>query len=177
DSPLAWPFLSPFRKSPDQPRRTPLEYSVAGFGGIDRRDGRRLPGSAAGHRGRRERRRASNRRGHSHRRFARPRNEASLDNFRNDRTRPDRRTHWAGHLLGVCCRGHVVESPLPTRSRLSPLCRIIDGGGIIMSEPWYQDGLRFECTRCGKCCSGFPGFVWVSEAELQAIADFRGETL
>jgi Fe-S-cluster containining protein len=46
-----------------------------------------------------------------------------------------------------------------------------------MSEPWYQDGLRFECTRCGKCCSGFPGFVWVNEAELQAIAEFRGQPL
>jgi len=46
-----------------------------------------------------------------------------------------------------------------------------------MSEPWYRDGLRFECTRCGKCCSGFPGFVWVNEAEVQAIAEFRGEPL
>ena len=46
-----------------------------------------------------------------------------------------------------------------------------------MSEPWYRDGLRFECTQCGKCCSGFPGFVWVIEEELRAIAEFRGETL
>ena len=46
-----------------------------------------------------------------------------------------------------------------------------------MSEPWYQDGLRFECTRCGKCCSGFPGYVWVNEEEVQAIATFRDEPL
>ena len=45
-----------------------------------------------------------------------------------------------------------------------------------MSDPWYQDGLRFECTRCGKCCSGFPGFVWINDDELQAIAEFRGES-
>jgi Fe-S-cluster containining protein len=45
-----------------------------------------------------------------------------------------------------------------------------------MSEPWYADGLHFECTRCGKCCSGFPGFVWVNEEELRAIAEFRGES-
>jgi len=44
-----------------------------------------------------------------------------------------------------------------------------------MSEPWYKDGLRFQCTRCGKCCTGAPGFVWVNDAEVQAIADFRGE--
>jgi hypothetical protein len=44
-----------------------------------------------------------------------------------------------------------------------------------MSEPWFQDGLSFECTRCGKCCSGFPGVVWVNEEELTAIAEYRGE--
>ena len=46
-----------------------------------------------------------------------------------------------------------------------------------MSEPWYKDGLRFECTRCGKCCTGEPGYVWVNDAELRALADFRGETV
>ncbi len=44
-----------------------------------------------------------------------------------------------------------------------------------MSEPWYQDGLRFTCTRCGKCCTGEPGFVWVNAEEVAAIAEFRGE--
>ncbi len=44
-----------------------------------------------------------------------------------------------------------------------------------MSDLWYQDGLRFECTRCGKCCSGFPGFVWVNEDEIRDIATFRNE--
>jgi Fe-S-cluster containining protein len=44
-----------------------------------------------------------------------------------------------------------------------------------MPEPWYQDGLRFRCTRCGHCCTGAPGYVWVNEEEIEAIADFRGE--
>jgi Fe-S-cluster containining protein len=44
-----------------------------------------------------------------------------------------------------------------------------------MAEPWYKDGLRFTCTRCGHCCTGEPGFVWVNEAELGAIAALRGE--
>ena len=43
--------------------------------------------------------------------------------------------------------------------------------------PWYDEGLSFECTRCGACCTGEPGFVWVGEAELTAIAEHRGETL
>jgi Fe-S-cluster containining protein len=46
-----------------------------------------------------------------------------------------------------------------------------------MSEPWYRDGLRFTCTRCGKCCTGEPGFVWVNEEELAALAELRGETV
>lgn len=46
-----------------------------------------------------------------------------------------------------------------------------------MAEPWYQDGLRFECTRCGNCCTGAPGFVWVNDEEIAAIAAFRGETV
>lgn len=36
--------------------------------------------------------------------------------------------------------------------------------------PWYADGLRFECTQCGDCCSGEPGYVWVDEEEIQAMA-------
>ena len=42
-------------------------------------------------------------------------------------------------------------------------------------EPWYRDGLRFACTRCGHCCTGEPGFVWVNRAELEAIAEQLGE--
>jgi Fe-S-cluster containining protein len=44
-------------------------------------------------------------------------------------------------------------------------------------DPWYKDGLRFTCTRCGNCCTGAPGYVWVNEEELQAIAQFRGESV
>jgi Fe-S-cluster containining protein len=46
-----------------------------------------------------------------------------------------------------------------------------------MSEPWYRDGLRFRCTRCGSCCTGEPGNVWVTDEEIAAIAAFRGETV
>ena len=43
--------------------------------------------------------------------------------------------------------------------------------------PWFADGLRFACTQCGKCCTGEPGFVWVTDEEAEAIARFRGEPL
>jgi Fe-S-cluster containining protein len=44
-----------------------------------------------------------------------------------------------------------------------------------MSEPWYQEGLRFRCTRCGHCCTGAPGYVWVTDGEVAAIAEHRDE--
>lgn len=36
--------------------------------------------------------------------------------------------------------------------------------------PWYQDGLKFKCTGCGRCCTGDPGHVWVNKAEIAALA-------
>ena len=42
------------------------------------------------------------------------------------------------------------------------------------ATPWYRDGLRFECTGCGECCRGAPGYVWVTEREVTRIAHFLG---
>lgn len=36
--------------------------------------------------------------------------------------------------------------------------------------PWYKEGLKFQCTGCGQCCTGTPGYVWVNEEEMEAIA-------
>jgi Fe-S-cluster containining protein len=39
-------------------------------------------------------------------------------------------------------------------------------------EPWYKkDGLRFQCSQCGDCCTGAPGFVWVNADEIRALAE------
>jgi Fe-S-cluster containining protein len=38
------------------------------------------------------------------------------------------------------------------------------------NEPWYKDGLRFTCTGCGDCCTGAPGYVWVTSDEIAALA-------
>lgn len=45
-----------------------------------------------------------------------------------------------------------------------------------MNEAWYSDGLRFRCTRCGNCCTGTPGFVWIDEKELRQLAAYRNES-
>lgn len=42
--------------------------------------------------------------------------------------------------------------------------------GPAKKGPWYKDGLRFECTQCGACCSGEPGYVWVEPEEIASMA-------
>lgn len=42
---------------------------------------------------------------------------------------------------------------------------------INAKSPWYdKEGLRFSCTGCGACCTGSPGYVWVTPEEIQQIA-------
>jgi hypothetical protein len=40
--------------------------------------------------------------------------------------------------------------------------------------PWFKDGLRFQCTQCGDCCTGAPGYVWVNADEIAALAAHKG---
>jgi uncharacterized protein len=42
------------------------------------------------------------------------------------------------------------------------------------SLPWYHRGLKFQCTGCGDCCTGDPGYVWVAPSEIQEMADALG---
>jgi uncharacterized protein len=42
--------------------------------------------------------------------------------------------------------------------------------------PWYKDGLRFQCTGCGDCCTGAPGYVWVNKKDINALAAELGIT-
>lgn len=49
--------------------------------------------------------------------------------------------------------------------------------GAAADAPWYRDGLSFTCTRCGSCCTGAPGFVWVDAEEVARLAEFRGESV
>jgi len=39
-----------------------------------------------------------------------------------------------------------------------------------MARSWYRDGLQFTCTQCGHCCTGEPGYVWLTKKEMQALA-------
>lgn len=42
-------------------------------------------------------------------------------------------------------------------------------------KPWYHQGLRFECTGCGDCCTGATGYVWVNKEEIRGLAEQVGE--
>jgi len=42
------------------------------------------------------------------------------------------------------------------------------------ATPWYAGGLRFACQGCGCCCGGGPGYVWVDEEEIAALAASLG---
>lgn len=44
---------------------------------------------------------------------------------------------------------------------------IIDG-----KSNWFENGLRFKCTECGKCCTGSPGYVWVDDEEIKQMAAY-----
>jgi len=50
--------------------------------------------------------------------------------------------------------------------------------GLFNSQPpWYVAGLSFECAGCGNCCSGpEEGYVWVTDAEVEAIVAHLGLT-
>jgi hypothetical protein len=35
---------------------------------------------------------------------------------------------------------------------------------------FFEQGLCFQCTGCGHCCSGYPGFVYLSEHDVHELA-------
>lgn len=45
---------------------------------------------------------------------------------------------------------------------------------VIQPNPqlWYRDGLSFSCTQCGNCCTGGPGYVWISQEEIARMAQY-----
>jgi len=41
----------------------------------------------------------------------------------------------------------------------------------IETPAWFADGLKFKCTGCGQCCTGSPGYVFLSETDLTRLAE------
>ena len=38
-------------------------------------------------------------------------------------------------------------------------------------KPWYAEGLSFTCQLCGNCCTGGPGYVWMTSEEVAKLAE------
>jgi len=43
-----------------------------------------------------------------------------------------------------------------------------------MEKPFFRGGLKFECTRCSKCCRFTPGYVFLSSRDLKNISRILG---
>lgn len=50
--------------------------------------------------------------------------------------------------------------------------RVLSESDTEEKKPWYSEGLKFKCTGCGQCCTGAPGYVWITIDEIIAAAAF-----
>jgi Fe-S-cluster containining protein len=57
---------------------------------------------------------------------------------------------------------------LPIADNATPAPR--SAGAKKRKELWYENGLRFACTQCGNCCTGGPGYVWLTIDDMVKIA-------
>ena len=50
-----------------------------------------------------------------------------------------------------------------------------DGWKVSQEETYlWLELLRFKCTGCGKCCTGAPGYVWLSQDDIDRLSAFLG---
>jgi len=68
-------------------------------------------------------------------------------------------------------RGTFLEAPEGNaRSVPLPVSGGDAAGPVVDHGVWYAGGLRFECTQCGNCCSGSPGYVWLTVEDMERMA-------
>ena len=36
---------------------------------------------------------------------------------------------------------------------------------------WYKEGLKFKCTECGLCCTKEPGYVWLTDEDINTLSE------
>src|SRR4051812_31148021 len=79
---------------------------------------------------------------------------------------------WGVDRLGVWDSLRVFEmSDVKPRSVPLP----VSGPAPVVDESvWYAEGLKFECTQCGHCCGGSPGYVWVTVEDMERMAEHVG---
>ena len=84
----------------------------------------------------------------------------------------------------MLCRRVSQRRPLVASGGGKPRAAMAVAGGLrrrllsaaagarqpVPGKPWFEDGLRFSCTECGKCCTGEPGVVWFEPHEAGGLA-------
>ena len=72
---------------------------------------------------------------------------------------------------GADCKsvGYAFEGPNPSLSNMPPYTR----GLFYFWEltMFYDSGLSFECQRCRYCCSSEPGYVFLSEKDIENASE------
>lgn len=48
----------------------------------------------------------------------------------------------------------------------------LEQAGESSEATWFEGGLKFKCTGCGKCCTGSSGYVYLSQLDLERLAGF-----
>ena len=67
-------------------------------------------------------------------------------------------------------RAEAYHRVVPAYNRLPAPMKLDVLDKSATEAPWYAEGLTFTCTQCGNCCTGAPGYVWISEVEIERLA-------
>lgn len=67
-----------------------------------------------------------------------------------------------------CMSIHTIKKHLFNGKQSTKNCFL--GKLFPMSEKWYKNGLVFSCTGCGGCCTGSPGYVWLTQKDILRLS-------
>lgn len=67
---------------------------------------------------------------------------------------------------------HRLPNAGPLRLSLLHSMKLDVLNSEVQESVWYSEGLAFTCSQCGNCCTGPPGYVWISQEEIGRLAEF-----
>lgn len=68
-----------------------------------------------------------------------------------------------------------IWNPLETHNSSTDLT-LADALTIPERSYFFSNGISFECQKCGRCCTGEPGTVYVNALDIDNIANYLGIT-
>src|SRR5688500_1701558 len=73
---------------------------------------------------------------------------------------------YAGARRRSCAPGDARPTNISGESNPTMTMKLTVLNEADTDAPWFADGLSFTCTACGNCCTGGPGFVWITKEEI-----------